>query len=207
MKDEFLSEEDLDLANLSDEELERATGISGCTRRRPRTTSTPAATRTACSSRNPAREPTPLTARERRILDFLLDGSGEVLEALRGQIAEARVIRRLHSGVGFFVDLVPGGGVRPLPGRPSFWLDDVFARVQELEPGMGLQLKVKDGIATMLEGWITDKTLPVDWHLLELSYSALGPSAPIVRPKLASRTHPAPGFNVAREKPPPYPRG
>jgi hypothetical protein len=189
VKDEFLSEEDLDLANLSEAELHEYWDLW----LHQAQASNDLDARLYSHGvflEEPRREASPLSARERQILDFLLDGSGDALAGLREQLANVLAIRRLHSGVGFFLDFDLASTGEPLPGRPSFHIGDAVAEVQELEQGMGFILFVREGIATQLEGYTFDGPLPEDWHLLGLSYvDAFRPTnPPIQRPPDAPRT-------------------
>jgi hypothetical protein len=201
VKDEFLSEEDLDLSSLSEEELHRYWDL--WLRQAQSTNDLDAHLYShGVFVEEPRIEPFPPRPDELRALHFLLAGSGETLVALRTQLSVVRVRRRSITTAGFWLYLEPPSAELALAGAPSFDIGDVLADVRGLEHGMGLILWVERGIATALEGFTFDEELPWDWELVTLRYVDVwrnsGP--PIERPAgrlLESET---------RETPPPYPR-
>ena len=206
VKDEFLSEEDLDLSNLSEAELHAYWDLWLHQAQASNDLDSQLYSH-GVFLEEPRREASPLLDRERRILDFLLEGRGNVLVELRAQLAHAQVIRRSHSGVGFFLDFEQVETVRPLAGRPTFQIGDVVADVRDVKHGMGILLFIKDGIATMLEGYTFDEVLPWVWEPVRLQYvDALRNSEPpIIRPAGAPRRSGTRIVSEVRENPPPYP--
>jgi len=202
VKDEFLSEEDLDLANLSDAELERYWDL--WLRQAQATNDLDAHLYShGVFVEEPRIEPFPPRPSERRALEFLVAGKGEALVALRRQVSGMRVRRRSITTAGFWLHLEPPASSLALAGAPSFCLEDVSADVRGLEHGMGLQLWVTDGLATHL-----DEALPWDWELVELQYIDAFRSSdpPVERPAGTPRRPGTLLESEARETPPPYPR-
>ena len=161
-------DKDRDLLNLTEAELEANLQPRGCPQR-----------------------PRP---NEQQALDFLLAGEGAVLEALRAQLADARVSIRHLSNAGFFVDFESPPAQLTLPGKPSFRLHDVYAEIRGLQYGMGLILFVKDGLADQLEGFPYAEELPADWEIESMTYSdrACSTDPPITRPADAPHVGPGP---------------
>ncbi len=216
MKDEFLSEEDLDLKNLSDAELEAYWDL--WLRQAQSTNQLDAHLYShGVFVEEPRVEPFPLRPEEREVLDFMLAGEGEVLAALRRQTANILVRRKSLTTAGFYLDFAITPGSRELPGKPSFQIDDVQAEVRKVSHGMGLILWVKGGFAHCLEGYVCEDELPRVWQLEGLVYVDAFRSVdpPIERPA-ARAAVPGQGLHehcrtrretsAAREQPPPYPR-
>lgn len=169
MKDEFLSDEDLDLRNLSEAELEAYWDIWF---RQAQSTNDQDAHLYSHGVflEEPHVEPFPPRPSERRVLDFIVDGTSEVLVALRAQLADVHVKRRSLTTTGFWLEFEVPGADRAIPGRPSFRIIDVHADVRGLERGMGFVLWIRDGLATELEGFTHTEDLPFLWELTRLVY-------------------------------------
>lgn len=207
VRDEFLSEEDLDLANLSEAEFYAYWDL--WLHQAQATNHLDAHLYShGVFVEEPRIEPFPPRPEERRVLDFMLAGEGEILSTLREQLSAVLVRRRSIAKAGFYVDLEVAAAVRELSGRPSFCIVDVVADVHGLELGMGLRLWIRSGIADQLEGFTYDEELPFHWELDRLAYidAFRSTDPPIERPASAPRR---PGNNLtveAREPPPPHPR-
>ena len=106
--------------------------------------------------------PGPLSTLERKVLTALLRGEGEALSALRAQLAQASVVSRTHSGVGFMTRLaVPDSAAVIGPGA-SPQLRPVRAQHPQLSEPAEFVLQLRDGRLASLEafcftgGWPTD---------------------------------------------------
>jgi hypothetical protein len=215
VKDEFLSEEDLDLANLTDAELDAYWDLWLHQAQASNDLDAHLYSH-GVFIEEPRIEPFPPRPAERRVLDFLLAGSGAALEALREQMSGVRVQRRSLTTAGFYLDLEPAAADRALAGRLSFEIADVTAEIRGLQHGMGLRLRVKDGIALELEGFTYGEELPFHWELAGLEYidAFRSTNPPIQRPASAPRYSGKAFTNVpglagtieVREPPPPYPQ-
>jgi len=206
-KDEFLSEEDLDLANLSDAELEAYRDL--WLRQAQATNDLDAQLYShGVFVEEPRIEPFPPRPSERLVLDFILAGRGAALEALREQMSGVRVQRRSLTTAGFYLDFEPAAAGRALSGRPNFRIGDVTAEIKGLEHGMGFILLVEDGVAVHLEGFPWFGELPFHWELAGLAYidAFRSTDPPIERPAGAARSPGAKFTLEVREQPPPYPR-
>ncbi|GEM_PF-1108651 len=95
-----------------------------------------------------------LSTLERAAMDMLLAGDRPVLQLLRHQYARCGVARREETGVGVFVRFLLPGDIQPLPGNPSFVIDDVSADVDGLQFGVGFVLFVRDGFLNCLEAYL-----------------------------------------------------
>jgi len=207
VKDEFLSEEDLDLANLSDAELDAYWDLWLHQAQASNDLDAHLYSH-GVFVEEPRIEPFSPRPSERKVLDFLLAGRGAALEALREQMRGVRVLRRSLTTAGFYLDFEPATADRALSGRPSFRIEDVAAEIRGLQHGMGLILSVRDGVAVVLEGFVYDEDLPFHWELTGLAYidAFRSKTPPIERPVSAPRR---PGVDLTlevRERPPPYPR-
>jgi len=215
VKDEFLSNEDLDLANLSEAELHAYWDL----RLRQAQASNELDAHLYSHGvfvEEPRTEPFPPRLSERLALDFLLAGRGAALGALREQMSAVRVRRRSLTTAGFYLDFEVPAADQALAGRPSFRLADVAAEIRGLQHGMGLILLVEDGFAVQLEGFTYDEELPFYWELTRLVYidAFRSTDPPIERPAGAPRylgkaftnVPGEAGMSVVREPPPPYPR-
>ncbi len=215
VKDEFLSEEDLDLANLSDAELDAYWDLWLHQAQASNDLDAHLYSH-GVFVEEPRIEPFPPRPSERTVLDFLLAGRGAALEALREQMSAVRVQRRSLTTAGFYLDFEPAAADRVLAGRPSFWIADVAAEIRGLQHGMGLRLRVRDGLAVELEGFTYDEELPFHWELAGLKYidAFRSTDPPIERPARAPRylgkaftnIPGLAGTSAVREQPPPYPR-
>lgn len=215
VKDEFLSEEDLDLSDLSDAELDAYWDLWLLQAQASNDLDAHLYSH-GVFVEEPRIEPFPPRPEERTALDFLLSGNGATLEALREQMSAVRVQRRSLTTAGFYLDFEPAAAARALPGRPSFRIADVAAEIRGLQYGMGLILWVKDGVAVELEGFTYGEELPFHWELTRLEYidAFRSTDPPIERPALAPRylgkaftnVPGEAGMSVVREPPPPYPR-
>ncbi|NUQ35661.1 MAG: hypothetical protein HUU29_12065 [Planctomycetaceae bacterium] len=117
-----------------------------------------------------------LTKLERAVMDALLDGDHPVLGILRQQYAEAKVVSRELSGVGFFTNFTVPESVPRLKEEIGL-IGGVGAEVEGINHGAGFWLFLKDGHINMLEGFTYDDP----WHDpdlaedFQLSYHNLGP--------------------------------
>ena len=94
-----------------------------------------------------------LTPLESAVLDKLLDKPGEPFSTLREQIAHAEVASRELTGVGFFTTFSVPANAPVRRDVPSTEVTGVGAAIPQLEHGAGFVLFVRDGIASMLEGY------------------------------------------------------
>lgn len=207
VKDEFLSEEDLDLVNLSDAELDAYWDLWLHQAQASNDLDAHLYSH-GVFVEEPRIEPFPPRPAERQALDFILAGEGEVLAALRVQLENVRVRRRSITTAGFYLELEPAAPERVLSGKRSFEIGDVQAEIRGLAHGMGLILFVRDGLAELLEGHMWAEDLPWDWQLASLSYiDAFRVTDPrIERPPDAARSPGTRLTSEVREKPPHYPR-
>jgi len=87
---------------------------------------------------------------ETQILDALLKGDDPVLNTLRVQFDNLKIIKREFSGCGFFTHFsVPESCQKVDPA--SFVIDDVHLEVEDTENGASAMLFVRDGIIDFLE--------------------------------------------------------
>lgn len=101
-----------------------------------------------------------LNALEQAVLDKLLSGDHPALSTLRAQAAQARLVGRELSGVGFFCSFeVPPEAPRLEPPG-SFDIGDVNADVSGLKHGAGFVLFIRNGRLDMLEGFSYDEPWP-----------------------------------------------
>lgn len=113
-----------------------------------------------------------LTHLERAVLQRLLDGEDEFLSILREQLQITTVTKREMTGVGFYTTFSVPDGFRRLPGKLSFKLGDVIAKMSGLNLGAGFLLYVQDGALHMLEGYTYDESWPEQISTFELSYTS-----------------------------------
>jgi hypothetical protein len=94
-----------------------------------------------------------LTPLESAVLDKLLDKPGEPFATLREQLAHVDVTSREFTGVGFFTNLSLPANAPVRRDISSTAVTGVGATIPQLEHGAGFVLFVRDGIASMLEGY------------------------------------------------------
>ncbi len=87
-----------------------------------------------------------LSPLERDVLERLLSGEEPLLGLLRAQLVSFVGVTRTLTGTGFYVELRLSAAALPLPGYPSFRLNDVDAQIDELANGAGFALFVERGL-------------------------------------------------------------
>ncbi len=106
--------------------------------------------------------PGPLSALERSVLTALLRGESEALGVLRAQLAQARVVSRTHSGVGFMTRLAVPVEVAAIATAAVPQLRPLMAEHPQLSEPAEFVLQLRDGRLASLEafcfagGWPTD---------------------------------------------------
>lgn len=106
---------------------------------------------------------------EQAVLEKLLAGNHPVLATLREQIAQAQVVKRQNTGVGFFCDFEIGPTAPVVQG--NFHIGDVHAEIESLERGVGFVLFIRDGKVKMLEGYTYDEPWPAEVQHFSLQYT------------------------------------
>jgi hypothetical protein len=108
--------------------------------------------------------PGPLSALERSVLAALLRGEGEALATLRAQLAQASVVSRTHSGVGFMTRLAVPDEVPAIATAAAPRLLPLMAEHPQLPEPAEFVLQLRDGRLASLEafccvgGWPADAT-------------------------------------------------
>ncbi len=103
----------------------------------------------------------PLSDLERSVLTALLRGEGEALATLRAQLAQASVVSRIHSGVGFMTRLaVPGEvpAIEPAAAR----LRPLAASHPQLPEPAEFVLQLREGRLASLEAFCFAGSWPAD---------------------------------------------
>lgn len=113
---------------------------------------------------------------ERHALEMLLAGEDPLLEVLRVQLAEAAVIERWFSGVGFFTYLSVPEVIPRAENCPRKVIGDVYAEVEGFRYEAGFQLFVTDGTVDCLECFTVEDQWPKTATLRRLYY--VHPAAP-----------------------------
>jgi hypothetical protein len=111
----------------------------------------------------------PITELERIAMDGLLAGDDPVLASLRRQFAEATVVQRKFTGVGFFTDFTLDASA-PRVTPSNFELDGLFLELAGVKHGAGVVLFIRDGLINMLEGFTYIGPWPENTELLFASY-------------------------------------
>jgi hypothetical protein len=111
-----------------------------------------------------------LSAFERAVLDKLLAGNHPVLASLRRQAADAELIRRERTGVGFYCHFAIPLDIPAAPVATDFTIGDVTAAVDGLAHGAGFMLFVEDGRISLLEGFSYDEPWPSEVGGYRLTY-------------------------------------
>jgi hypothetical protein len=109
------------------------------------------------------------TKLEQAVISMLLEGNHGVLSILRDQARQARVVRREHTGVGFYCDIAVEDGAPKASG--DFDLGDVQAEIPGVAHGVGFVLFVKGGQLNLLEGYTYDEPWPDAVSEFSLKYS------------------------------------
>ena len=94
-----------------------------------------------------------LTPLETAILDMLLDTSGEPFDSIRQQLSYAVVAQRELTGVGFFTNFVIHSDAPVRRDLVDVVIGNVSAELPSLQHGAGFLLFIRDGVASMLEGY------------------------------------------------------
>lgn len=106
--------------------------------------------------------PGPLSALERSVLTALLRGESEELAVLRAQLAEASIVSRTHSGVGFMTRLAVPDGVPLIDTTATPRLRPLMAEHPQLPEPAEFVLQLRAGRLASLEafcfvgGWPAD---------------------------------------------------
>ena len=100
------------------------------------------------------------TPLEKAVLDLMLDRPGEPFVTVRQQLAHATVSSREFSGVGFFTEFVLSADAPVRRDLPNMEIKSVGAKFPNSEHGAGFVLFIRDGMATMLEGYTYDEPWP-----------------------------------------------
>ena len=116
---------------------------------------------------------------ERGVTDLLTAGDHPVLERLRRQLESVRVVGRTYTGVGFYTDLEVDHDVPRVTAPLNFELDDVWAKMDGLQNGVGFVLFVREGVASLLEGYTIDEPWPDRLENVVLSYSGVPRQLPL----------------------------
>ena len=95
---------------------------------------------------------------ERAIMSGLLANETPVADALRAQWAEATVARREYSGVGFFTHFAVAPSC-PMAVPANLEIGDEI-RLEGMGETVGVQLFVRDGVLSMLEGFTHTQAWP-----------------------------------------------
>ena len=103
-------------------------------------------------------------------MNMLLAGDLPALEILRAQAENAVVVKREWTGVGSFTDFAVPNTALALPQKESTHIGDVSADIEELKPGAGFVLFVREGLIQMLEGYSYDEPWLAEPTTFRLSY-------------------------------------
>lgn len=128
-----------------------------------------------------------LTALESAVLEMLLAGPEAEFVTLRQQVAQAGVLVRELSGVGFFCRFRLPVTIARISGSPDFELSDVEAEIPELRHGAGFVLFVRGGQIDMLEGFAYDERWPDNIEDFTLRYQQQPRRLPLVLERRLSR--------------------
>ena len=92
-----------------------------------------------------------LTKMEKTIMEMFLHGEHPLLENLRHQLSQCRIVKREFTGVGFFTDFEVDA--RLAYGKVNLELSDVHTEFDDVKSGIGFVLFIRDGLLSMLEGY------------------------------------------------------
>ncbi len=106
--------------------------------------------------------PGPLSALERSVLTALLRGEGEAFALLRAQLAQASIVSRTHSGVGFMARLMVPDEVPALAPNVVPRLRPALAEHPQLSESAEFVLQLRDGRLASLEAFCFAGGWPVD---------------------------------------------
>jgi hypothetical protein len=97
---------------------------------------------------------------EKRVLDMLLDKTGEPIDTIRQQLSHSTVAERRFTGVGFFTDIMISSDVSVRRDLADMTLGEVGAECPGLQHGAGFLLFIRGGVVCMLEGYTYDEPWP-----------------------------------------------
>lgn len=112
-----------------------------------------------------------LTELERAVLASAVEHSGDLVQALRAQIAVAEVAVRTPSGVGFVTKLSIPDHLCLLDHQADVGLPIVTGIHPHLPAGAEFVLQVKDGRLNSIEAFCFEGMWPGDESLFELNVS------------------------------------
>ena len=101
-----------------------------------------------------------LTPLEKSVIDLLLEKPGEPFDTIRQQLANANIIKRTFTAVGFFTDFELTAGAPVRRDLPDCTIGDVGAEFPRLQHGAGFLLFIRGGTVSMLEGYTYDESWP-----------------------------------------------
>ena len=104
--------------------------------------------------------PGPLSAIERSVLTAVLRGEGEAFATLRAQLAQASVVSRTYSGVGFMTRFAVPDGVPAILATPR--LQPLAAEHPQLSEPAEFVLALRDGRLASLEAFCFAGSWPAD---------------------------------------------
>lgn len=106
--------------------------------------------------------PGPLSALERSVLTALLQGESEALALLRAQLAQASIVSRTHSGVGFMARLMVPDDMPVLAPNTVPRLRPALAAHPRLSEPAEFILQLRDGRLASLEAFCFAGSWPAD---------------------------------------------
>lgn len=109
-------------------------------------------------------------ALERAVMDLLLAGDHPVLDCLRRQFTQARVAKRMLSGVGFMTDYALPDDVELVQGKSLFFLSDAAADLNGQPNAAGFHAQIKGGRLKLLEGFSFEEVWPVQIFDMRVYY-------------------------------------
>ena len=93
------------------------------------------------------------TPLEQAALTAILDEAGERRTTIERQLLHALVLSRENTGGGFFTKLDVSSDAESLDRKTAALGQNVWISIEGLEYGLGMILHVKDGRASLLEGY------------------------------------------------------
>jgi hypothetical protein len=99
---------------------------------------------------------------ERAAIEAIIEEHPGFRDALRRQLAQARVTSRTNTGAGFYTDLEICGDAPTIETRSP--IGEPFAEVDGLKFGMGFLLMVKHGKMLCLEGYSFESGPRIDFE-------------------------------------------
>lgn len=101
---------------------------------------------------------------------MLIAGDDPISRTLQRQAIDAFVIKREHTGVGWFVDIGVADDVPVVDPELDTYIRDVVGEIEGVERGVGFVLFVREGRISLLEGFSYNEPWPPGDRAFKLGY-------------------------------------